>query len=133
MKAAEAEGVPSFVLNARTDAFLRLLGGEGEAEAVLADAVERGKAYLDAGAPTFFVPGVLTEEQLTTLVDALGPQRVTTIGIPGNPDNAALEELGVARVSYGPIPQRVALTALAKLVEQVHAGGGAPQDTRPLN
>jgi 2-methylisocitrate lyase-like PEP mutase family enzyme len=70
---------------------------------------------------------------VSTLVDALGPQRVTTIGIPGNPDNARLQELGVARVSYGPIPQRVALTALAKMVEGIHAGGGVPDDTRALN
>ena len=97
------------------------------------DAVARGKAFLDAGAPVVFVPGILTEHQVTTLVEAFGPQRLTTIGIPGNPDNAWLAEHGVARVSYGPIPQRVALTALAKLVEGIHAGGGVPEDTRPLN
>ncbi|MCW2757153.1 MAG: phosphonomutase, partial [Nocardioidaceae bacterium] len=55
------------------------------------------------------------------------------IGIPGNPANARLQELGVARVSYGPLSQRVALTALAELVESVHAGGGVPEGTRPLN
>ena len=133
MKAAEAEGVPDFVLNARTDAFLKVLGGELTRDQAVAEAVERGKAYLEAGAPTFFVPGILTEEQVSTLVDALGPQRLTTIGIPGNPGNARLQELGVARVSYGPIPQRVALTALAKMVEGIHAGGGVPDDTRALN
>jgi 2-methylisocitrate lyase-like PEP mutase family enzyme len=133
MKVVEAEGVPDFVLNARTDAFLRALGGEMSRDQALAEAVERGKAFLDAGAPTFFVPGILTEEQVTTLVDALGPQRLTTIGIPGNPDNARLQELGVARVSYGPIPQRVALTALAEMVEGIHAGGGVPEGTRALN
>ncbi|NUR09662.1 MAG: isocitrate lyase/phosphoenolpyruvate mutase family protein [Nocardioidaceae bacterium] len=133
MKVAEAEGVPDFVLNARTDAFLRALRGDGDPEEVLAEAVRRGRAYLDAGAPTYFVPGILDEDQLRTLVDELGPQRVTTIGIPGNPDNATLERLGVARVSYGPIPQRVALTALAEMVEGIHAGGGVPEDIRPLN
>jgi 2-methylisocitrate lyase-like PEP mutase family enzyme len=134
MKVVAAEGVPDFVLNARTDTFLRALGNDDRApEEVLRDAVERGKAFLDAGAPTVFVPGILTDEQVRTLVDAFGPQRLTTIGIPGNPDNARLAELGVARVSYGPIPQRVALTALAKLVESIHAGGGVPEDTRPLN
>ena len=46
---------------------------------------------------------------------------------------ARLEELGVARVSYGPMSQNVALTALAKLVESVHAGGGVPDDMRRLN
>ena len=134
MRVAAQEGVPDFVLNARTDAFLRALGeGAADPSAVLADAVERGRAFLDAGAPVVFVPGILEEEQVATLAEAFGPQRLTTIGIPGNPDNARLQELGVARVSYGPIPQRVALTALAKLVESVHSGGGVPPDTRPLN
>jgi hypothetical protein len=39
----------------------------------------------------------------------------------------------VARVSFGPIPQKVALTALQELVEEVHRGGGAPASMRPLN
>ena len=42
------------------------------------------------------------------------------------PSLARLEELGVARVSYGPMPQRVALTALQELVEEIHRGGGVP-------
>jgi 2-methylisocitrate lyase-like PEP mutase family enzyme len=130
MKAGEAEGV-DFVLNARTDAFA--LAGDRDRAEVLADAVERGRAYLDAGAPLVFVPGRLDEEQVTTLVDAFGPQRLTTIGIPGGPSLARLEELGVARVSYGPMPQRVALTALQELVEEVHRGGGVPRTMRPLN
>jgi len=131
MKAAAAEGVPDFVLNARTDAFVK---GRGRDQAdVLADAIERGKAFLDAGAPVVFVPGRLSEAQIVALVDALGPQRLTLIGIPGLPSLARLEELGVARVSYGPMSQNVALTALAKLVESVHAGGGVPEDMRLLN
>jgi 2-methylisocitrate lyase-like PEP mutase family enzyme len=134
MRAAAAEGIDDFVLNARTDAFLELLKGNADdPAAVLADTVERGRAFLDAGAPSVFVPGILDEEQVATLVDAFGAQRLTTIGIPGNPDNARLQELGVARVSYGPIPQRVALTALAELVEGLRAGGGVPQGTRALN
>ena len=55
MDAAISEGVPDFVLNARTDAFV--LGRDRDQAEVLADAVERGKAYLDAGAPVVFVPG----------------------------------------------------------------------------
>jgi 2-methylisocitrate lyase-like PEP mutase family enzyme len=131
MKAAAAEGVPDFVLNARTDAFVK--GRERDQADVLADAIERGKAFLDAGAPVVFVPGRLNEEQVVALVDALGPQRLTLIGIPGIPSLARLEELGVARVSYGPMSQNVALTALAKLVESVHSGGGVPEDMRILN
>ena len=71
--------------------------------------------------------------QVTTLVEAFGPRRLTVIGIPGSLPLARLAELGVARVSFGPLSQRVALTALAKLVEDVHQGGGVAADTRPLN
>ncbi len=127
MSAAAAEGVPDFVLNARTDAFVKGVDN------ALEEAVARGKAFLEAGAPVVFVPAKLGEEQVATLVDAFGPQRLTTIGLPGTPSLARLQELGVARVSYGPMSQRVALTALAELVEAVHEGGGVPDSMRPLN
>lgn len=122
MRAADGEGVADFVLNARTDAFLR--AGDRDPGEVLADAVERGRAFLDAGAPVVFVPGVLDEAQIATLVDALGTRRLSTLALPGSLPLPRQAELGVARVSFGPVSQRVALTALAKLVESVHAGGG---------
>jgi 2-methylisocitrate lyase-like PEP mutase family enzyme len=130
MRAASDEGV-DFVLNARTDAFVK--AGERDRAEVLADAVARGKAFLDAGAPAVFVPGRLDEQQVSTLVDAFGPLRLTLIAIPGTPSLARLEELGVARVSYGPMAQNVALTALQELVEEVHRGGGVPSTMRILN
>lgn len=131
MKAAASEGVPDFVLNARTDVFAKWRDRDrGE---VLAEAVTRGKAFLDAGAPVVFVPAILQEDEIRTLVDAFGPRRLTTIAIPGTPPFARLQELGVARVSFGPFSQRVALTALAELTEGAHAGGQVPEGTRPLN
>ena len=130
MRVAAQEGV-DFVLNARTDAFVR--GRDRDPGEVLADAVERGRAYLDAGAPVVFVPARLDEQQVATLVEAYGPQRLTMIAIPGVPPLARLEELGVARVSYGPMSQNVALTALQELVEEVHRGGGVPPTMRALN
>ncbi len=128
MDVAISEGVPDFVLNARTDAFVR--GRDRDQAEVLSDAIERGKAYLDAGAPLVFVPGLLNEEQISTLVDVFGPQRLTVIGFPGSTPLDRLEELGVARISYGPQPLRVALTALQELVEAIQAGGGIPMSTR---
>ena len=123
-------GVP-FVVNARTDAFL--MAGDKDPTAVIADAIERGRAYLDAGASTFFVPGKLDEPTVTRLVDALGPQTVNVIGVPGSLSLDTLQRLGVARVSYGPWSQTVALTALAGLAEDVYAGGGLPEGVRKLN
>jgi 2-methylisocitrate lyase-like PEP mutase family enzyme len=54
--AAEAEGMP-FALNARTDAYLR--AGDRPRDEVKADAIERGRAFLEAGATCVFVPGLL--------------------------------------------------------------------------
>ena len=130
LAAGEAEGI-RFVLNARTDAFVRGAGRTPEEN--LDDAVARGQAYLAAGAPVVFVPGRLDESQVRTLVDAFGPRKLSVIAVPGSLALAKLEELGVARVSYGPFPQRVALTALQSLVRDVHAGGGIPEGTQQLN
>jgi 2-methylisocitrate lyase-like PEP mutase family enzyme len=80
-----------------------------------------------------FVPGRLDEQQVTTLVDAFGPQKLTVIAVPGSLPLQRLDELGVSRVSYGPWTQRVALTALQDFVRTVHAGGELPEGTRPLN
>ncbi|THJ68760.1 isocitrate lyase/phosphoenolpyruvate mutase family protein [Arthrobacter echini] len=130
MKAGQGEGI-DFVLNARTDAFVRV--GDRDRAEVLADAVERGKAFLDIGATNVFVPGLLDEHTVTTLVEAFGPQRLSVINGPGSLSPARLQELGVARISYGPWTQRVALTALADSARELYDGGALPEGTRPLN
>ncbi len=131
MKVAEAEGV-DFVLNARTDTFH--LQRKAPVEDNLAESIERCRAYLDAGAPVVFVPALLGEEHVARLVAELGEQRVTLIAIPGTPSLQRLEELGVARVSFGPLSQNVALTALAELTEgAVQRGEGTPANLRLLN
>ena len=55
------------------------------------------------------------------------------IGVPGSLSRDRLQELGVARISYGPWSQRVALTALQDLTATVAAGGGLPEGTKTLN
>ena len=128
--AAESAGVP-FVLNARTDAFLK--AGDRDPADVLADAIERGKAFLDAGAACVFVPGKLDLPTLEALVAGIGERRISTIGVPGTPAPADQAAVGVARISYGPWTQRVALTALADTAAALMAGGALPEGTRPLN
>ena len=128
--AAEKAGVP-FVLNARTDAFLK--AGDRDPAEVMKDAIERGRAYLEAGASNFFVPAKLDESQWAELVAALGERKVNMIGIPGSISLEAAQRVGLARVSYGPWSQNTALTALAKLAEDVYSGGGLAADVRKLN
>jgi 2-methylisocitrate lyase-like PEP mutase family enzyme len=130
VKAGSDEGVP-FVLNARTDAFLK--GQDRDPADVLADAIERGRAYLDAGADCVFVPGKLAAETTRALVAALGERKVSVIGVPGALSGAEYAALGVARISYGPWVQRVTLGALADLGAELNAGGALPAGARPLN
>jgi 2-methylisocitrate lyase-like PEP mutase family enzyme len=119
------------VLNARTDAVLK--GGDDRA-AALQEAVRRGQAFLEAGAPVVFVPGVVAREEVEQLVDGLGRGKLSVISVPGASLPAReLQELGVARVSTGPFTQRVALTALQDAARELVAGGTLPGGTRPLN
>src|SRR6478736_4936018 len=74
--AGEAEGVP-FVLNARTDALIR--GGDRPVEESIADAIERGRAYLVAGATVVFVPGRVDADVARQLVEGIGERKVSVI------------------------------------------------------
>src|SRR5437763_4227649 len=81
VRAGRDAGV-DFVLNARTDAFVRSPRGADRAELVQ-EALLRGRAFLDAGAPVVFVPGVAGREEIEALVDGLGPRRLSLISAPG--------------------------------------------------
>jgi 2-methylisocitrate lyase-like PEP mutase family enzyme len=131
VRAGAAEGVP-FVLNARTDAYL--LGGDRDSDEVFADAVERGRAYLDVGADCVFVPGVRDADTIGRLVEAIGVRKVSVLAGPGSPTLAELGSLGVARVSCGPWTQWAAYTAFADLAAGLLGGSGTiPDTTRPLD
>jgi 2-methylisocitrate lyase-like PEP mutase family enzyme len=131
IKVAEAEGVP-FQLNARTDAFPR---GEGPLEDRIAEAIKRGKAFLDEGAALVFIPGLVDRDSVERVVAALGRNKISLIGvpIPGVLTAKEYEELGVARISYGPLPQRVSLFALQSLASDLYSSGVIPKDLPSLN
>jgi 2-methylisocitrate lyase-like PEP mutase family enzyme len=116
--AADEAGVP-IVINARTDEFLR--GGNDPEAAFL-----RGQAYARAGADCIFVPGVIDPQVIKQLVDGIDAP-VSVLARPGAPSAGELQELGVARVSFGPGPMGVALAALAKTASDL-MGGGVPAD-----
>ena len=132
MNAGREAGI-EFVLNARTDALLRADPNAPRQQA-LDEAIRRGTAFLEAGAPVVFVPGLVKREEIELLVSALGQRKLTVISVPGVSLPASeLEGLGVARVSTGPFTQRVALTALQDAAAGLFAGGTLPADTRTLN
>lgn len=95
-RAAGAElGVP-VVINARTDVFHAGKAGAKQ----IAQAVERGNAYLDAGADSVFVPFVRDAETIAALVRSIrGP--VNILAVPGGLSVPELWALGVRRISVG--------------------------------
>jgi 2-methylisocitrate lyase-like PEP mutase family enzyme len=84
--------------------------GEDAAQAV-GEAFDRAKAYAAVGASGFFVPG-LVDDALIGRICASVSLPVNVMVMDGIPSNARLSELGVARISYGPIPYIRAMTAL---------------------
>ena len=129
VEAGAAEGV-DFVLNARTDAFVK--AGDRDREDVLTDAIARGRAFLEVGAACVFVPGVKDEPTIKRLVDGIGARKVSLIAGPGSLAPADFQDLGVARVSLGPWAQRIALTALADSGASILAGSRFPEGIRAL-
>jgi 2-methylisocitrate lyase-like PEP mutase family enzyme len=120
-----------FVLNARTDVFTLRKKGADRKE-LMREAVRRGQAFLDAGAPVVFVPGVMTRDEIEVLVGELGPQKASLIAVPGvTPPVKELEELGVARLSTGPFTLYAALNALRNATQAMVAGGSLPADAMP--
>lgn len=127
--AAEAEGVP-FQLNARTDAIAR---GTGPLSERLPEAIKRGRAYLDEGAALVFIPGLIDRASVEQVVSELGRNTISVIGLPGALTAAEYEELGVARISYGPLVQRVTLLALQDLAKDLYGSGVIPEGLPALN
>jgi 2-methylisocitrate lyase-like PEP mutase family enzyme len=86
------DAVPELVINARVDTFIRQTGGIDEA-------VERANAYLAAGADCAYPIGCPASAvaDLARRID--GP--INVLVIPGLPEPAELEKLGVARMSWG--------------------------------
>lgn len=107
--AADAIVAGAFI-NARTDVFLVANPSEHTDEMVKT-ALARARAYADAGADGFFVPGLSDQEKIARIC-AECPLPVNVMARPGATPRSRFAELGVARVSYGPHPYRIAMDAL---------------------
>ena len=136
-RAADKQGL-HLVINARTDAYWQ--SGVEPAEA-MRDTLERGKAYLQAGADCIFIPGLRNPDHIKTVIDHLSADlrsnklqtndlravhRVSPVNIlagPGVPSIPELAKLGVKRVSYGSGPHRAAMGLLRRMAEEARSSG----------
>lgn len=122
-RAAHAAGI-HLVINARTDAYWQ--AGVDPAEA-MRNTLERGKAYLQAGADCIFIPGLRNPDHIKTVIDHLRSVHqkpaINILAGPGVPSIPELAKLGVMRVSYGSGPHRAAMGLLRRIAEEARTSG----------
>ncbi|HET9476940.1 MAG TPA: isocitrate lyase/phosphoenolpyruvate mutase family protein, partial [Dehalococcoidia bacterium] len=104
-----------FMLNARCDVFARM---RDDRAAALKEAMRRGQAWAEAGADSVFFFGVTEPDYIRMLVEEV-PAPVSVLAGPGVPSARELEEMGVARVSYGSMFLRVAAAAVKRAALEV--------------
>lgn len=107
-------------VNARTDVFLRkLVAGENPNDrSLVPEALERAHAYAEAGAHSFFIPGV-GDLELVAEICAGSPLPVNVIKGDAM-DIAQAAQAGVARISWGPRPWRWAMEKLASDAKAIY-------------
>ena len=103
----------AFFINARTDLFLKVKEHD---EALADQAIERGKAFADAGASGFFVPR-LGDLRLVERVVMAVPLPVNAIAYPGAPSKAEWASAGIARISHGPFPHKALMAQLTEMAK----------------
>lgn len=115
LKTAAENGVKDFVVNARCDVLVR--GGE------LSEVLQRGKAYLAAGATTVFVWGGsgrgVSRDEIKTMVKEFDGRLNVAMKMVDGLNVKELSELGVARISVGPQLQFIAMAAYAEEARKI--------------
>ncbi|HEX5925516.1 MAG TPA: isocitrate lyase/phosphoenolpyruvate mutase family protein [Baekduia sp.] len=122
--AVRASGIPAFV-NARTDTVWLGAGDETET-------IARLHAYAEAGADGLFVPGATDAELLSRLVAAT-PLPLNVLADPALPPVDELARLGVARVSSGSGPARLAFSAAYAAAQELLGNPGTYGDDGGLS
>jgi 2-methylisocitrate lyase-like PEP mutase family enzyme len=113
------KAVPKMVINARTDIILDQIG---DASTRFDRAVERLKAYRDAGADCLFAPGVRDPETIGKLVKAVrGPLNI--LATAGGPSMVEMKSLGVARVSIGSGAMRATMGLTDRIARELRDHG----------
>ncbi len=104
------------VINARTDVYLV---GDGTPAEQLRHAIRRGNAYRRAGADCVFVPdmGTLDAAAIARLVGEVNAP-INVVAGDRMPSLPELEEIGVARVTFGPRPMRATLALVRRMARE---------------
>jgi 2-methylisocitrate lyase-like PEP mutase family enzyme len=120
IRAARGAVGADFFINARTDIFLQAKPDTHD-DAMVDAAIERAHAYAEAGASGYFVP-LLAELRLLERMCKASPIPVNFMAFPGAPSAAEIAATGVARISHGPFPFKLAMKALKDAAEAIYRG-----------
>lgn len=107
-----------FFINLRTDVFFQK--GVAHDVAAVDQALERARAYADAGANGLFAPG-LADAALIERLAMAAPLPLNIMASGNTPALDVLAKCGVARVSHGPGPYAQAMQALQERAREVYA------------
>lgn len=104
-----------FFLNARVDAFHVM---PGDPKKALDEAIRRGNAYAEAGADCIFYLSLHDAETIGTVATEVKAP-VSILAGAQSPSVKALQDLGVARVSYGSGFMKAAITGTKRLAQEI--------------
>lgn len=108
-----------FFLNARVDAFHVVTGDPKKA---LDEAIRRGNAYAEAGGDCIFYLNLHSSETIRQVTKEVKAP-VSILAGPQSPSVSELQELGVARVSYGSAFLKAAIGATKRLALEIQQKG----------
>jgi 2-methylisocitrate lyase-like PEP mutase family enzyme len=117
-EAAKGAGMP-IVINGRTDLYLRNIGDEASR---FDETVERGRAYLAAGADCVYPIGLRDTTTMGRLAKALGAPINVNVRA-GSPSVAELEALGVARASTASQIALMAMSMTRQIADDLNSTG----------
>ena len=123
VREAASEQSYGLVINARIDVFLANLG-EGTQGDLVPEALERARAYLEAGADCVY-PIALWEAAALTDFSSAASGPVNVLAIPRAPSLPELAKLGVARISYGGLLHRQSTEQFNEALTSIAADAAA--------
>jgi len=121
VREAASDASYELVINARIDVFLSALlsgAGAGTQPGLVTEALERARAYVEAGADSVF-PIALWENDALRAFVAEAPAPVNVLKTPRAPSLSELAKLGVARISYGSLLHRDAMEQFAGVLRSI--------------